>query len=232
MWKIWRKEIIGFSIGAVVIICALTILTLQMREDVELHYDYAPHAMVDGVIYWNSGKFAAVLPEGYVECAVVEEDVNGHRAEKDGQATGFAVGSKVYRNPKQPGRVYVSLSGGRFYLLKVSELQGAFLRYQGELYIPKHRAPLGTELPAYNVDKCHSTGEIMTYVRGEHLPTENLTTHSEIYDGCEIFRNKSEPDMLYLKQVHTLSNGKTSTSYEPFVRAEAVGLDYSIYEWN
>ena len=231
MWKLWKKEIIGFSIGAVVVICAFTILALQLQEDTSYHYDYAPHAMVDGIIYWNTGKFTVTLPEGYAECAVVEEDISGRRAEKDGQASGFAAGSKVYRNPEQPGWVYVTQADGRFSCLKVSELQGAFLRYQGELYIPEHRAPLGTELPGYSAKKCHFTGEITVYVRGEHLPTENLTTHSEHYGGCEIFRNENEPDMLYLKRLRTLSNGRTHTEYEPFVRAAAVGLDYSPYEW-
>lgn len=98
MWKIWKKEIIGISIGALLVICALTVLTLQMRENVAQHYDYRPHVMVDGVTYWSTGKFVVTLPEGYVECATVEEDIDGRRAEEDGQATGYSVGSKIYCN--------------------------------------------------------------------------------------------------------------------------------------
>ena len=233
MWKVWKKEIIGFSLGTVLLFCALTVFTLKMRENVEHHYDYKPHVMVDGTSYWMAGDFPTPsLPEGYVEYAVVEEDIEGRRAEKDGQAAHYSVGSKIYLNPQQPGWAYIDLSDGRFSRLTVIELQGSFLRYQGELYIPEHQAPYGTDLPGYHAKKCHPTGEIVTYVRDKHLPTEDLTTHSELYDGCEIFRDENQPDMLYLKRIRTLSNGKTSTSYEPFVKAEAVGLDYSIYEWN
>jgi len=233
MWKLWKKEIIGFSIGAVVVICALTILTLQMRETVELNYDYKPHVMVDGVSYWIDGSFpTSTLPEGYQEFAVIEENIDGRLAEKNGQASGgFAVGSKVYRNPAQPGWVYASLPDDRFTRLTVIELQKTFLRYQGSLYIASHSAPYDVDLPGYHAKHCHSTGEIVTYIRGDHLPTEDLTTHSERYDGCEVFRNDKEPDMLYLKQVRTLSNGRIQTEYEPFVKAESVGLDYSAYEW-
>ena len=234
MWKIWKKEIIGISAAALAIICMVAAFTLYLdRSGIGKEALYSPHVMVDGVIYWNTGDFTATLPDGYTECTVVKETINSRlRAEQDGQAVFFSEGRKIYRNPEQPGQVYLAQAYNRFHRLTVSELQGAFLRYQGELYIPEHRAPLGTELPGYNADKCHSTGEIITYVQGEHLPTEDLTTHSEIYDGCEIFRNENEPNMLYLKQVRTHNNSKTSTSYEPFVRAEAVGLDYSIYEWN
>ena len=127
--------------------------------------------------------------------------------------------------------VYASLPDDRFTRLTVIELQKTFLRYQGSLYIASHSAPYDVDLPGYHAKHCHSTGEIVTYIRGDHLPTEDLTTHSVRYDGCEIFRNENEPDMLYLKQVRTLSNGRIQTEYEPFVKAEVVGLDYSAYEW-
>ena len=237
MWKVWKKEIIGITLASILIICALTVFTLKMRENVEHHYDYKPHVMVDGVTYWDTGKFIAALPEGYAECAVVEEDIGGRRAEKDSQAAGYSVGSKIYCNSQQPGQVYIAQAYNRFHRLTITELQGSFLRYNGELYISRLSIPyeLDPDSISYDPKQFSPTGETVSWPGDKLLlPTEDCTTNSSTFSGGEICLNPQQPELLVVKltiQMHT-QTADTRTDYHVFVTTDSLGLDYSAYEWD
>ena len=106
MWKVWKKEIIGFSAAALASICIVVAFTLRMdRSGAGKEALYSPHVMVDGVIYWDTGDYTAALPDGYTECAVVKETISSHlRAEQDGQAVFFPKAAKSTTTQGSPAK--------------------------------------------------------------------------------------------------------------------------------
>lgn len=238
MWKVWKKEIIGISTVSFAIICMVAAFTLYMeRSGIGKEALYSPHVMVDGVIYWDTGDYIAALPDGYTECAVVKETISSHlRAEKDGQAVFYSAGRKIYRNPEQPGQIYLAQAYNRFHRLIVRELFGSFLRYNGELYLSKSSIPyeLDDGSITFNPKHFSPTGETVSWPGGGVvIPTEECTTNSSTYSGGEILLNPQQPELLVVRltrQTYTQSM-ETRTDYHAFVTTDSLGLDYSIYEW-
>lgn len=239
MWKVWKKEIIGISAAALAIICMVAAFTLYMdRSGIGKEALYSPHVMVDGVIYWDTGDFIATLPDGYTECAVVKETINSRlRAEQDGQAVFFSEGRKIYRNPEQPGQVYLAQAYNRFHRLIIKDLFGSFLRYNGELYLSKSSIPyeLDDGSITFNPKHFSPTGETVSWPGGGVvIPIEECTTNSSTYSGGEVCLNPEQPELLIVKRTiptHTKA-ADTRTDYHVFVTAASLGLDYSAYEWN
>ena len=235
MWKTWKREIIGISAAVVAAICILVVFTLRMNEGVYETGSYKPHLMVEDTVYWLSAASypSSILPEGYAEFAKVETKIAPNaRAEQNGEGNGVAAGTAVYGNPSQPGWVYVPTANGRWNRFTVIELQRAFLRYNGELYLSKTSIPYELENVSvtYNPKHFSPTGETVSWPGdGEVLPTEDCTTNASFCSGGEICLNPKQPELTLVKRTY-VRDGKTETDYHAFVTADSLGLDYSAYE--
>lgn len=93
-------------------------------------WDYVPHFMVNGVVYWSSARPDSQMPASFQYAGDIRED-GTDMASADWTACGLPVGTKIYLDPQIP---YQAWADGK-YRYCTSEMKRDYVMHDGALYV-------------------------------------------------------------------------------------------------
>lgn len=93
-------------------------------------WDYVPHFMVNGVVYWSSARPDSSMPASFQYAGDIRED-GTDMASADWTACGLPVGTKIYLDPQIPYQAWVD---GK-YRYCTSEMKRDYVMHENNLYV-------------------------------------------------------------------------------------------------
>ncbi len=98
-------------IGAIFLIFMAVFLYVEQRNASGGY----PQLFYDGRYYTAPYEVEYVLPEGYIRCGVVTEELRAlKKPKRHGQCNWLPAGSSIYKNPAEPDALYVMTPNGRY----------------------------------------------------------------------------------------------------------------------